>query len=98
LIEEAAERSWSVRTKRNVEESDGTLIFAVDQPLNGGTKLTADHARRKGKPPLVLLRKDGEAQEQKLRGFIVAHQIKRLNVAGPRARRSSHHKNLNLGC
>jgi len=84
-LREMPTSSYSARTQRNIEDSGGTLIFAVDLPLEGGTKLTADYALKIGKPLLMILQKDGEAQEELLKAFIDDHKIKRLNVAGPRA-------------
>ena len=73
------------RTRRNVEESNGTLIVAPSQPV-GGTRATLSHARRIGKPVMVVDPSDpiGEAQLDGILEWLVAHRIRVLNVAGPR--------------
>jgi putative molybdenum carrier protein len=38
------------RTRRNIEESDGTVIFSLERLLNGGTKLTLEPVNKLGKP------------------------------------------------
>jgi len=37
---ELSTTSYPARTKRNIEESDGTVIFSLERLLSGGTKLT----------------------------------------------------------
>ena len=44
--------SYPARTRRNIEESDGTVIFSLEHLLSGGTKLTRDYANELGKPLL----------------------------------------------
>lgn len=74
------------RTRKNVEDSDGTLILHLG-PLTGGTRHTFDLCRTLAKPVCLLdaatvTPEEGAAQA---RAFIEAHAIARLNVAGPRA-------------
>src|ERR1700719_3485284 len=47
--------SYPARTRRNIEESDGTVIFSLERLLRGGTKLTRDYANKLGKPFLHLM-------------------------------------------
>lgn len=77
------------RTRRNVEDADGTLILAPG-PLSGGTRATAAHARRLGRPCLVLDidRMTPTEIVETARAWILACRIETLNVAGPRG--SSH--------
>jgi predicted Rossmann-fold nucleotide-binding protein len=35
--------SYPARTRRNIEESDGTVIFSLERLLSGGTKLTWEY-------------------------------------------------------
>ena len=97
-LQETAARSYAVRTRWNVRDSDGTLIVAMTD-ITAGTKLTADFARRTGRPlQIVLLRPDPGRQlfdgENRLNqintvvDWIRHHRIRVLNVAGPRG--SSH--------
>ncbi len=73
------------RTRRNVEDSNGTLIVASGEP-NGGTLATLSHARRIGKPVLVIdpAGSVGKAQLDGIMEWLDAHRIRVLNVAGPR--------------
>lgn len=73
------------RTRRNVEDSDGTLIVAPATP-GGGTLATLGHARRIGKPVLVVDPAEGlgEAGLAPVTAWLDRHRIRVLNVAGPR--------------
>lgn len=73
------------RTRRNVEDSDGTLIVAPGEPA-GGTLATLGHARRMGKPALVVdpTEPGGEARLDLITEWLTDHRIRVLNVAGPR--------------
>ncbi len=50
---ETTSGDYAVRTRRNVEQSDATLIFAVN-PDSDGTRLTIRQARKLGRPLLVV--------------------------------------------
>lgn len=78
----------SVRTKKNVVASDGTLILNKGD-LTGGTFLTQEFAAKHGKPFLVvqLDAKKVIKQEQVL-GWLTEQQIRVLNIAGPRESKS----------
>jgi hypothetical protein len=52
-LQETAARNPIVRTRRNVAESDATLIFAFGPPA-GGSLATVSVARRIGRPYLVI--------------------------------------------
>ncbi len=80
--------NYAVRTKRNVGDSDGTLILALGE-LSGGTRLTAELARRSSKPlHVVLLDNPGEnSGTDEVRSvvyWVTERKIRVLNVAGPR--------------
>lgn len=79
-LEELESRAYPARTEANVVHSDGTLIIA-ESPLSGGTALTAELARRHGRPLLVVAPHGGVSQAI---GWIREHGIAVLNVAGPR--------------
>lgn len=74
------------RTKRNILDSDGTLIF-YESYLSGGTELTVDFCIRLKKPykliDIDLV--DTEVVSSLLVAFTDTFEIKVLNVAGPRA-------------
>lgn len=67
-------------------ESESTAIFTIKEPMSGGTRLTAQHAIKQGKPLLHLSRdcNPSEAARQ-LQEFIIKNKIHVLNIAGPRA-------------
>jgi hypothetical protein len=74
------------RTRWNVRDSDGTVIFTIRKTLVGGSLLTWHFAEICRKPCLhISERADGKTAAKKLRAFIAKHKIKVLNVAGPRA-------------
>jgi hypothetical protein len=76
------------RTRKNVQESDGTVIAAFGK-LTGGSKATAADCTRFGKPCLVIdAGTTTPAQAAILLAvFLLRHRIHILNVAGPRASR-----------
>jgi len=71
------------RTRRNVEDSDATLIVSPNSP-EGGTLLTLRHAEQINKPVLVVTQEIEKQAPALLRSFIREHQVGTLNVAGPR--------------
>ncbi len=85
--------SYPARTPRNIEESDGTLIFSLEHLLSGGTKLTRDYANKLGKPLLHIYDNPKERifnpdshrlEIQALTNFLCSNKIEILNVAVPR--------------
>src|SRR5690606_31296737 len=52
-LRETNSPDYAVRTCRNVDEADATLIVAP-APLIGGTRLTYEYAVQTGKPCLVI--------------------------------------------
>ncbi len=85
-LEELPEGGYLERTARNVAEADGTLIF-YSGSLQGGTKATADFCSAQRKPSLLIDASeiDLERAVALIGEFVRSHQIKVLNVAGPRA-------------
>jgi hypothetical protein len=74
------------RTEWNVRDSDGTVIFSIRRELRGGPLKTAEFAEKHGKPCLHLSKGANPSDSAKLLcDFIRCHQIKILNVAGPRS-------------
>ena len=84
-LRETPTAAYTQRTRWNVRDSDGTLILNRG-PLEGGTALTADLAGKLRKPCLIL---DLAARPDPamVRAWAAAHQVRVLNVAGPRERR-----------
>jgi hypothetical protein len=85
-LTETAEEKSIHRTRANVQDSDGTVVF-TQGPLRGGSRLTADHAAKLRKPCLHLDLKAFDPVEaaQHLKTWIERNKIRILNVAGPRA-------------
>ena len=84
-LQETPSPAYAQRTEWNVRDSDGTVIFAPQPQLSGGTLLTWQCAQRLGKPVLILVAGQTPAPAQALRDFIRRHHLRVLNVAGPRA-------------
>jgi hypothetical protein len=85
-LTETPSASSSQRTEWNVRDSDGTVVFSVGTALKGGSLETVVFARKHHKPVLHLSQAPGsDPAELQLTRFLRDHQIKRLNVAGPRA-------------
>lgn len=79
-------KAYKHRTKRNVVETDGTLVL-YNTALFGGSLLTQGLCRLAEKPILVLdLKRPGtwDGGVQFVLDFIEKEEIKELNVAGPR--------------
>ena len=84
-LHETESTDYAERTERNVNDSDGTLIFACEAELSGGTRFTWECAHRLGRPVLVVLESEGiEKAAGKVGEFITGNCLTRLNVAGPR--------------
>lgn len=76
---------YALRTRLNVRDSDGTLVLNLGE-LAAGTLLTAEEARRQGRPLKVVQLDEGISEElvRDVRAWLVEHEIQVLNVAGPR--------------
>ncbi|MGD0744207.1 MAG: putative molybdenum carrier protein [Verrucomicrobiota bacterium] len=85
-LKETSSGNYSMRTRRNVRDSGGTVIFSEGLELGGGTRETADIAREIGKPLLHLVSSlEIKKAATQLDAFLKEHGIVVLNVAGPRA-------------
>lgn len=82
LLRETASKDYAVRTRRNVRDSDGTLILNTGR-LEGGTALTARVAGVLNKPVLII-DIDRPSQKTRIEEWLDKHGITVLNVAGPR--------------
>lgn len=83
-----ARGGYAERTRRNVENSDGTLILHRGT-LGEGTQLTLEICRELGKP-VCQIDANGTSPAMAAvvaREFIESNDIERLNVAGPRESR-----------
>lgn len=83
-LQETPTVDYPQRTAWNVRDSDGTLILARGRgPVKGGTALTQRLAREQGRPCLVADVNTRWDLERVLL-WLKAHDIRALNVAGPR--------------
>lgn len=85
-LREAPVPDYSRRTELNVMDADGTLILSHGE-LTGGSALTAQLAKKHGKPCLhVDLSRRTEFQATvDITHWLREHRVDVLNVAGPRA-------------
>ncbi len=83
-LTESETPEYAVRTRLNVEQSDATLIVSPKSPT-GGTLLTLEYARAIGKPVLLITLREEDEASALLREFLDRHEVRVLNVAGPRA-------------
>ncbi len=76
---------YAERTRRNVRDSDGTLLLDFGK-LRGGSALTAELAGAQGKPLLILAAKGRNPVDAvaDVRRFLLENDVAVLNVAGPR--------------
>ena len=84
-LRETPTAEYAQRTEWNVRDSDATLILSP-LPLDGGTKLTAEIAKRLRKPWLALDPRERGALKSAGR-WLEETGAETLNVAGPRASR-----------
>ena len=87
------------RTRKNVADSDGTLIVNARE-LEGGTLATLEFARQLGKPHFIVQVDAGvtTAVTASVLAWLREHAIQTLNVAGPRERQRPgiHHQTVGL--
>ena len=72
---------YLTRTRWNVRDSDGTLIFTIKPTLSGGSLRTAEYAQKKGKP---LLHIHQGSDPKSVLPWLAANLIQTLNIAGSR--------------
>jgi hypothetical protein len=85
LLQETPGTGYLQRTEWNVRDSDATLIFTLDDKLDGGSKRTAAFADSLGKPWLHV--RPGVHPKYVAR-FLQKHGVMVLNIAGKRASRA----------
>jgi len=85
-LRETPAADYATRTEWNVRDADATVIFSIAKKLSGGSRLTAELARAHHRPLLHLNRDAPRGDPAKsLVAFLQRHEIKTLDVAGPRA-------------
>jgi hypothetical protein len=82
-LQEHFSSKYSDRTKQNVLDSNGTLVL-YRWDLEGGTLKTFSYAVGLNKP-CIRVRLTHPGRLERIRDWIVANDVRVLNVAGPRA-------------
>lgn len=93
------EGGYARRTRLNVRDSDGTLVFNLGE-LSDGTLSTVNHARRLRKPVLLVPLDERISEEvaRDIQAWLAEHAIAVLNVAGPRESKRPGIYRLTLAC
>ena len=86
-LDETPSEMYRQRTEWNVRDSDGTLVLGRG-PVTGGTADTVTCAARLNKPCLSI-DLTHPCPVDAIHAWASAHQVRILNVAGPRESRSS---------
>ena len=81
-LQECNSTDYHVRTERNVQDADATLILCLGKP-SGGTLLTRELAAQHDRLCLVIDPTNDQA-EGTTRQWLAAGAVQVLNVAGPR--------------
>ena len=81
-LTESDTASYPERTERNVMDADATLVLTSGPP-SGGTALTIDLVKRHQRPCYVI-DLDRLEDDALVRAWLKDHQVRTLNVAGPR--------------
>lgn len=82
-LQETESDGYRQRTKRNVIDSDGTLILNFGE-LSDGSLTTLRFAERLGKPCLVVQLESEAAGVWQAAEWLRAHGVGIVNIAGPR--------------
>lgn len=85
---ELGSTNYLERTRRNVFESDATVIFSVNRALSSGSLFTRDCAQELGRPCVHISKNlHGNSAAHRLVSFLNEHgfKIRTLNIAGTRA-------------
>lgn len=85
-LTEHSSSEYAPRTVQNVLDADGTLVLCPGEPT-GGTLLTCQVARQH-KRPLLVLDLDKLPEPKVVCSWLAQHNVRVLNVAGPRESQS----------
>jgi len=101
-MSETASDDYSERTKLNIRDSDGTLIFVPSMPIKvtDGTILSINEVNDKHKPYFIMdLSNEFDIRTCTLfRDWISENNIRTLNVAGPRESQAPGIHNKSFEC
>jgi len=81
--------NYDARTKRNIKDSDATLIIApkipLPQEIKDGTLLTIEEVVNQKRPYLIIdLSKSIDTNSELVTHWVKENKISTLNIAGPR--------------
>lgn len=82
-MQETESKGYMQRTKRNVRDSDATLIITLEPQLSGGSLFTQEYASKIVKPFMHIY--PDSPWHQRIKAFFESNLIQTLNVAGPRS-------------
>jgi hypothetical protein len=82
-MQETISSQYPVRTERNVQCSDATLILNIGS-LSGGTALTVEFAYKNDRP-CKIINLDQPADTEQVLAWLQEYAVSVLNIAGPRA-------------
>jgi len=84
-VAELPNAGYKQRTRKNVIDSDGTVVIHFGLPT-GGTKKTLSYCEIENKPHLLIDAEEVDLEQAtyRLSQFIESNSISVLNVAGPR--------------
>jgi hypothetical protein len=80
-LTETPSSKYLERTEWNVRDSDATVIFTLDEKLDGGSKITAEFAKKLRKP---FIHMRPRVHPKCLARVLNHYQVRTLNVAGKR--------------
>jgi predicted Rossmann-fold nucleotide-binding protein len=87
-MRETQETDYRIRTQKNIEEADGTIVF-IDGSITveSGSALTVRRCVRMGKPHMLLDLSVWSTEDaaKSVRAFVRGQNVRVLNVAGSRA-------------
>lgn len=80
-LKETSSQEYTVRTRKNILSSDGTLIIVKQGVMDRGTQLTHSICLERGKPVFIAF---SVKQKPEFVEWIISNRIKTMNVAGCR--------------
>lgn len=82
-LQETESSDYSTRTRKNILDSDGTLILCPEDAMDDGTKLTCQLCKKLNKPLFIADPAD-EEQIPSVIKWLIKGNIHVVNIAGPR--------------
>lgn len=87
-VKELPDAGYRQRTRKNVQDSDATLIIYFRE-LTGGTQQTLKFCMNEKQPYLLIDAEEISVQRaaERVQEFVLQYEVRVLNVAGPRGGR-----------